>query len=127
MRHITVLILSVRESFVGLWCPDNHTPWVSLPITSNPGENKVIETIEVLLDEQGIILTKLTHIGVMHGPASYTQLRIFIATANSLAWALEIPLFSFGPDTNIPDQLPELIRTAKLNMPIEPVYPSRIL
>lgn len=116
-----------KESYIGLWLPDMATSWVTYSVVQgNQSGPSLLAVVETALREQRLTLASLTHIGAMEGPASYTHLRVFLATANALAWAQHLPLFGFGPDASLPDDLPELYRTAKLNIPIEPVYPSAL-
>lgn len=48
--------------------------------------------IDAVLAEAGIIMTQLSGIVVCAGPGSYTGLRIGVATAKGLCYALNIPL-----------------------------------
>src|SRR3954470_12776321 len=100
-----VLILYPGESnYVALWQPGAQRGWVQQPIVRSPKRGTELYTaIKDLLQSQSLPITDLTHIGVMHGPASYAGLRSFVATANSLAWALRLPIFSFSPETLIPE------------------------
>ena len=50
--------------------------------------------IEDVLEEAGISKSQLTAIGISKGPGSYTGLRIGVASAKGLAYALDIPIIS---------------------------------
>jgi tRNA threonylcarbamoyladenosine biosynthesis protein TsaB len=52
--------------------------------------------IEVVCQEAGIGLTDLQSVWVMHGPGSYTGLRIAMATAKGICYAAGIPLYGFS-------------------------------
>jgi tRNA threonylcarbamoyladenosine biosynthesis protein TsaB len=54
--------------------------------------NRLMPLIDVLLDDIGIQPENLKGIIVGHGPGSYTGVRIGVATAKMMAWALNIPL-----------------------------------
>ena len=115
------------EGYVGLLSGNDR--WVVQPVAevvAGASCNPVLEAVEAVLAAREIPLSHVTHIGVMHGPASYTQLRVFIATANTLAWVRHVPLFSFGPDARLPDDIPPLLSHARVNVPVKPVYPTEL-
>lgn len=113
-------------AFIGLWRPASDPPWQTIDIPAGPQPSKtVIGAIETLFKESGR-LGEITHLAAMPGPGSYTQVRVFVATANALAWALGRPLFAIPPKTKLPSDLPQLISSAKINCPLEPVYPHEV-
>lgn len=125
-----LIFLPGDVSQIGLW--QSHGPegsWcmVDVPRTvrgqSAARDNRVLQAVNSLLTQTNLPLSHVTHIGVMRGPASYTELRLFVTTANTLAWAHGVPLFSFDPTTDIPSEIPHLMTRAKVNHPVEPVYP----
>lgn len=126
--HQTVLILyPAASSSFGLWRPHSTPEWVTFTLPDyNKADLNLLSFLDTFLKEQHITLKQITHIGVMAGPASYTQLRVFVATANALAWSLKLPLFGFDETTALPQAIPSLLTQAKVNTPIEPVYPSVI-
>lgn len=91
--------------------------------TTKPTGPEVLDGVFSLLASERCDIKNITHIGAMVGPASYTQLRIFVSTANAMAWSLALPLFSLRPHDVLPEALPSRVRTAKQNTPLEPVYP----
>ena len=127
MQRVLVFDCGKDQKYVGLWQPDQSPEWLTEPVESGAAkDNALIKALDNLLQRTSITLGDITHIGVMRGPSAYTQLRSFIATANSLAWASRIPLFAFGPDATLPDSLPDLLQNAHRDVPIEPCYPSSI-
>ena len=52
--------------------------------------------IKELLREQGIGIKNLNAIGVSSGPGSYTGIRVGLATAKGLCYALNIPLITYN-------------------------------
>ncbi len=53
---------------------------------------KLLAFIEKLLEKRGVSLSQLTEIEVNTGPGSFTGLRVGVAVANTLGWALGIPV-----------------------------------
>ncbi|WP_027416690.1 tRNA (adenosine(37)-N6)-threonylcarbamoyltransferase complex dimerization subunit type 1 TsaB [Aneurinibacillus terranovensis] len=53
---------------------------------------RLMPMISSLLDEVGMAPDELSAIVIARGPGSYTGVRIGVATAKSMAWALNIPL-----------------------------------
>lgn len=54
--------------------------------------SKLLPSIERILKRAGLKLTGLKGVAVISGPGSFTALRVGIATANGLAYALNIPI-----------------------------------
>lgn len=52
--------------------------------------------IQQLLTENNMVPDQLKAIGVTHGPGSYTGIRVGLATAKGLCFALKIPLITFS-------------------------------
>lgn len=59
---------------------------------------KLLPTIEKILLENKISLGKLMGIGVVSGPGGFASLRIGVVTANTLAYALKIPIVAVRLD-----------------------------
>lgn len=52
----------------------------------------VLPLIEKILKKQHLLLSDLTEIKVNPGPGSFTGIRVGVAVANALAYALQIPV-----------------------------------
>ncbi|MBI4058873.1 tRNA (adenosine(37)-N6)-threonylcarbamoyltransferase complex dimerization subunit type 1 TsaB [Candidatus Microgenomates bacterium] len=53
---------------------------------------KLLSVIEDLLKSHGFTFGDLKEVEVVSGPGSFTGLRVGIAVANALGWALNIPV-----------------------------------
>jgi tRNA threonylcarbamoyladenosine biosynthesis protein TsaB len=62
--------------------------------TPRSAASQLAVVVEQLIKDAGISMKDLSGIVVASGPGSYTGLRIGVATAKGLAYALNIPLFS---------------------------------
>lgn len=88
---------------------------------------KLLTEINKLLKKQACKLTDLQAILVINGPGPFTALRIGIVTANTLAWALKIPMvgIKLSEFKNF-DELVKIaekkVRKAKVGAIIEPFY-----
>jgi len=115
------------ESYVGVWQSHDAVPWQTVPVAfGQTNHNALVSAVGELLKTTSLTLKQLTHIGIMRGPASYTQLRSFVAAANSIAWANQVPLFDFPSDVMLPDTLASYVSAAHRNIPIEPLYPHPV-
>jgi len=61
-------------------------------VSQNYRSQELVTLIEKVLKKQKKELKDLTAIEINLGPGSFTGLRIGIAVANALSWALDIPL-----------------------------------
>lgn len=65
--------------------------------TVQQDHGKVINLqIQALFDEQGVAMKALQEVWVVTGPGSYTGLRIAMATAKGISYALGIPLYGIS-------------------------------
>ena len=79
---------------------------------SSPRDQNVLSAIDQLLNQQHKSLTDITQIEVNPGPGHFTSLRVGIAIANVLSYALKIPVNGQKPPL-IPHygQPPNITRT----------------
>lgn len=73
----------------------------------------LINSLDELLNENGLIIQDIAFIGVNQGPSPFTTLRVVIATANALNFGTDIPLIAI-------DGLEAFIEENK-NMPVTTV------
>lgn len=73
---------------------DGHVAGEVVTHIKKDHSTRLMPTIVSLLDDLAIKPDQLTSIVVSKGPGSYTGVRIGVTTAKSLAWALDIPLFT---------------------------------
>ncbi len=60
--------------------------------TDHTKSQNVLPLIEKLLKQENVTLQDLTGIEVHTGPGSFTGVRVGVTVANTLAWALGIPV-----------------------------------
>lgn len=60
--------------------------------TKEPRSQKLLELVDKALKKRKKSLKDLTEIEVNLGPGSFTGLRVGISVANTLGWALKIPI-----------------------------------
>ena len=53
---------------------------------------KLLPFINEVLKKKGIKIEEITEIEVNTGPGSYTGLRVGVSVANTIGWALDIPV-----------------------------------
>lgn len=58
----------------------------------NPREDMTLETIEKVLHNHDIMLNDINEIFVNRGPGSFTGIRVGVSIANTLAFALGVPV-----------------------------------
>jgi tRNA threonylcarbamoyladenosine biosynthesis protein TsaB len=93
------LILNIDTAVMaGSVCLSKDAEVQSLKINNAPGESAawIHSTIQQMLREQNIALRQLAAVAVSSGPGSYTGLRIGMATAKGLCYALKVPLIAIN-------------------------------
>jgi len=71
---------------------------VSLAINNSPHDHAAFihTAIEKVLQEAAITINEIQAVSVVYGPGSYTGLRIGMASAKGLCFALQVPLICIG-------------------------------
>ncbi len=88
---------------------------------------KILPTINKLLTQEKIKTTALKGIGVVVGPGGFTSVRVGVATANALGYALGLPIAGIRSDAfSTPQELAILVydwikKNPKQNL-VEPIY-----
>lgn len=121
-----LLFIPGNSPELGFWQGPVDQIWSRLELDRKIQGAELLQAINHILKENRVGFADLTSLGVMPGPASYTHLRIFVSTANTLAWAQGLPLFTIKPESRIPDDVPSLISTAKVNQVVKPIYPTEL-
>lgn len=62
---------------------------------------KLLQTINRLLVQSKKSVKDISGIAVVRGPGSFTSLRVGVATANALSYALAIPVVGVKPSCNL--------------------------
>lgn len=88
---------------------------------------KLLAEIDKLLAKKKCRLSNLKAIAVVSGPGTFTALRIGIATANTLAWALKIPVLAiklseFSEDDSLVKLVIKKAKNVRKGKIIEPLY-----
>ncbi|MBG91222.1 MAG: tRNA (adenosine(37)-N6)-threonylcarbamoyltransferase complex dimerization subunit type 1 TsaB [Actinobacteria bacterium] len=87
--------LAIQPFSVGVLSEQNEFMGVSWQVKTGLSE-QVMQEIVNLCDRLGGSVQDIKGITVIHGPGSYTGLRIGVTTAKSLAQTLSCPLYSLG-------------------------------
>jgi len=84
---------------------------------------KILVLINQILEENKVKLIDFKGIGVFRGPGPFTALRIGITIANTLAYALAIPVYGFKEnEVNDLKKLSKKIEQNKSKAQIKPFY-----
>ncbi len=59
---------------------------------------ELIKNIDVLIKKNNISKNDISKIAIVSGPGSYTGLRVGVATANAMAYALNVPIFGINAE-----------------------------
>jgi tRNA A37 threonylcarbamoyladenosine modification protein TsaB len=108
MENILV-IQTVKDPLeVALWKEKsfNSKQWIS----AKDEVAKVLPMVEELLREEKLNYEDLTGIAVVNGIGSFSATRIGVTIANSLAFAMDIPLFEITVEKNVEFDLKKLMK-----------------
>jgi len=88
---------------------------------------KLLSAIDKMFQVSGYKLQDLKGIAVVPGPGPFTALRIGVATANALAWALKIPVVGIKlSEFKNPEELIKIskqkIKKIEIGAIVEPFY-----
>lgn len=86
----------------------------------------LISKIEQMLKVNHVNKSDLSSIGVYQGPGSFTGLRIGITVANSLAYSLNVPIFSAIGDNWVSQVLELATEGGAYNASVVPHYSSQV-
>lgn len=81
--------LRISQLNVGLFEKGNFY-WLKKSISQKKNE-KILLTINKILDKNNKTIKDLKGILVVNGPGSFSGIRVALSVANTLAWALNIP------------------------------------
>lgn len=73
----------------------------SLKAENEYGSQVLLSLIKKILQKNGLKISQIRKIEVETGPGSYTGLKVGVAVANALAFALNIPVNNKKIETNI--------------------------
>lgn len=73
---------------------------------------ELIKNIDALIEDNSISKADISKIVIVSGPGSYTGLRVGVATANAMAYALNIPIFGIKTEQK---ELLEAVFTSNLS------------
>lgn len=112
---------SGEDTLVKLLSKDGNISDQIIWLADKDQSEKLLSNIAVLLERNGLSRKDLQKIQVNTGPRSYTGLRIGIATANALAFGLNIPVVA-------EEFAKKKIKTNEFNTPVLPKYfaPAKI-
>ncbi|OIN87084.1 MAG: tRNA (adenosine(37)-N6)-threonylcarbamoyltransferase complex dimerization subunit type 1 TsaB [Alphaproteobacteria bacterium CG1_02_46_17] len=93
---ILAIDVSVRGCAAAFWDSQTETGHTLFEDTDRGQAERLIPMIEELMSEAECPLSSLEAIAVTRGPGSFTGVRIGLATARTLAMALNIPVLGFS-------------------------------
>ncbi len=64
----------------------------SVKTYASPREQNLLAAIDELLKREGVTIKEITAVKVNTGPGAFTSLRVGVAVANTLGYALQVPV-----------------------------------
>lgn len=74
-----------------LACVTEERTAASVPVDHRIGDAELMPTIQEMLERATWSFDNLDHIACAVGPGGFTSVRVAVAAANTIAWALKIP------------------------------------
>ena len=91
-------------------------------VTNRDLSEKLLPQIQKLLKNKKIKLKDLTGIAVVKGPGSFMGIRTGVATGNTLAYVLNIPIFGIKQSQKMENLTKISEKSKKLGVFIKPLY-----
>jgi tRNA threonylcarbamoyladenosine biosynthesis protein TsaB len=95
MNYILNIHTSAEKAIVNI-CNEDHVLETSVNTEQKQHASFLHPAIKNMLDKNNISLSGLKAIGVSGGPGSYTGIRVGLATAKGLCYALKIPMMMYN-------------------------------
>lgn len=73
-------------------CMTEKTSVASASVDHRITDDQFVPMVEMVLKQAGWTYQDLTHVAVVSGPGGFTSIRVGVASANALAYALSIPI-----------------------------------
>lgn len=83
---------------------------------------ELVRKIDFLLRNNNFSKKDLTQIAVNIGPGSYTGVRIGVTTANTIAFALNIPIVEISDQEDVGKKLKKALTQTNFSFPVLPIY-----
>ncbi len=123
---MTILLIAsqdLRKATFGLWKDGCLVEEQSEIITPE----QLLFTLDTCLKRWGVVLEDLRGIGVVSGPGSFTSARISVTVANSMAFALRVPVVDLPNPERLPlvallTGLEQRIKDQPVDRPVYPLY-----
>ena len=94
---------------------------------SGQQSEKLLTALDGFLRTKKISPQKLTGLGVVSGPGGFTSIRVGVVVANSLAWALKLPIAGvskndFKNNSELVSQVYQKLKAGQNDKIVLPVY-----
>lgn len=96
MNNYIIIIDTALETATVAICNNNQIVSAAHNFQSNSHASFVHTSLQQLLQQQQIQIQKIQAIAVVHGPGSYTGIRIGLSAAKGFCFSLQIPLITIS-------------------------------